>query len=86
MPKYIDAEVLKNNIHRCTWVHDMKCVEKFVDSLPTADVQEVRHGKWVMNERGVYECSVCGRVPTEEQKQYDQYCPNCGAKMEGEEE
>lgn len=39
--KYIDAEVLKNNMHKCTWVHDMKCVEKFVDMLPAADVVEV---------------------------------------------
>lgn len=39
--KYIDAEVLKNNIHKCEWVHDIKSVGKFVDRLPAADVVEV---------------------------------------------
>ena len=60
--------------------------------FPTADVVEVRHGKWVHSEiedddwgRIFHEwtCSVCGysvaHNPTGEN-----YCPNCGAKMGGE--
>lgn len=41
MIKYIDAEVLKNNMHKCIWTQDMKSVEKFVDGLPAADVEKV---------------------------------------------
>lgn len=74
MSKYIDAEVLKNNIHKCNWVHDSKSVEKFVDKLPAADVQEVRHGRWELYDI----CSVCGA----QAEQQTNYCPNCGAKMD----
>ena len=51
-------------------------------SLIDQGYEKIRHGRWVMNERGVYECSICGRVPTAEQKQYDRYCSWCGAKMD----
>lgn len=38
----------------------------------------VRHGKWIVSPNLV-ECSLCGRLYT-----YDHnYCPNCGAKMDG---
>ena len=61
-------------------------------TAPAADVVKVRHGKWVHSEiedddwgRIFHEwtCSVCGysvaHNPTGEN-----YCPNCGAKMDGE--
>lgn len=38
MRKYIDEEVLKNNMHKIVWTQDMKSVEKFVDGLPAADI------------------------------------------------
>lgn len=41
-----------------------------------ADVQRVRHGKWVDGMK----CSECGQVDTTKPN----YCPNCGAKMDGE--
>lgn len=56
--------------------------------LPAADVAPVRHGRWI--DKGEYAvCTECGgRSGT----QYDgvepiplmtQFCPNCGAKMDG---
>lgn len=53
---------------------------------PAADVVEVVHGEWVKDTTfdlcGIdyYKCSVCGK---EQQIEYP-YCPNCGAKMDGE--
>lgn len=62
---------------------------------PTADVVEVKHGKWLVIEDnkglwsggGHYECSACrsgfsfsGFFELDEQP----YCPHCGAKMDGE--
>lgn len=41
-----------------------------------ADVQRVRHGEWVDGMK----CSECGQVDTTKPN----YCPNCGAKMDGE--
>lgn len=45
----------------------------------TADVQEVRHGKWIKskNER---KCSLCGYFYFTNTKNFN-FCPNCGAKM-----
>lgn len=56
--------------------------------LPRADVVEVRHGRWEKKDDpyGYFDkipvCSECG-CTTELRKQYP-YCPNCGAKMDGE--
>lgn len=53
--------------------------------LPAADVAPVVHGRWVpakapfMNE--CEDCSVCG-YRTVWGHRYN-YCPNCGAKMDG---
>ena len=64
-----------------------------LDSIPTVDVQPVQHGKWIEQEDpyiNTYECSNCGRwftldYGTPKENNYS-YCPNCGAKMEGENE
>ena len=57
------------------------------------DTEVVRHGRWI--DKGYITtaygsidtgcCSVCGvvDVPIEP---YDDYCPNCGAKMDGDEQ
>ena len=47
------------------------------------DVAPVRHGHWIECNYGLtFECSEC-KYPTE--YNLTDYCPNCGAKMEGEE-
>lgn len=46
----------------------------------TADVAEVRHGKWIDKET-CYVCSLCGRV----ERVKEPYC-HCGAKMDGKEQ
>lgn len=93
MTKYKDADELLKRLNSCkypaekttkrqvTYNYAISQACRIVDALPAADVVEVRHGRWVMNERGVYECSICGRVPTAEEKQYDRYCSWCGAYM-----
>lgn len=56
---------------------------KIFDEQPTADVQEVRHGRWKerMSTLSSVKCSECGNS-----YEYDTaYCPSCGARMEGEE-
>lgn len=57
-----------------------------VDICPTADVVEVRHGRWEHDGSELkyrFLCSECGYklmdVPTN-------YCPNCGAKMDEKEQ
>ena len=46
--------------------------------VPAADLQEVKHGQWA----GTV-CTNCGESTS---FYYDcDYCPNCGARMDGEE-
>ncbi len=59
-----------------------------IAAVPAADVVEVRHGEWVVKDLNnpLYEskkaphCSVCGEMSF---IRWD-YCPDCGAKMNGE--
>lgn len=53
------------------------------------DVQPVKHGKWEVGDisyrypSGVHYCSVCDYIdPFSTGSMH--YCPNCGAKMDGE--
>lgn len=52
------------------------------DCIPAADVAPVRHGKWIKKPyqrcSGRY-CSVCDCFEPNERN----YCPDCGAKMDG---
>lgn len=55
-----------------------------IDLMPDADVAPVVHGRWVNG----CQCSVCGDSHgpyNSRHKPYYNYCPNCGAKMDGEE-
>ena len=64
-------------------VNDAETCEDFKNE---ADYAEVRHGKWKMNfGRGygekLYFCSLC--IEGDSDTGHDNYCPNCGAKMDG---
>lgn len=53
---------------------------RLIDAQPTADVVEVKHGRWIKHE--LYdECELC-HVKT---IYGGNYCPNCGARMDGKE-
>ena len=61
-----------------------------IRELPAADVAEVVHGQWLLDSRWPSwqhrECSLCKitfKRTTEVEDQYWQYCPNCGARMDG---
>lgn len=60
------------------WDEALSCIEK----IPAADVAPVVHGRWIMHddEFGLTcECSAC-HIETMGD---GNYCPNCGAKMDG---
>lgn len=52
-----------------------------IDYLPAADVAEVMHAKWIKHE-GYDECEVCHSKTI----YGSNYCPNCGARMDKEDE
>jgi hypothetical protein len=63
-----------------------------VETCPAADVVEVVHGYWIDKCTGAYGrmqswCSACGKhsgIGGIESNRHKPYCPNCGAKMDGE--
>ena len=63
---------------------------KVLDTVPTADVQEVRHEKWLYEASDIgwtdYKCSACGNIISTVAQDEDlySYCPYCGAKMDKE--
>ena len=56
-----------------------------LNEMPAADVAPVRHGRWI-NENFYTHCSACGKMAIYDkygQEVESDYCPNCGAKMDG---
>lgn len=89
MARYIDADALLERMKRDPL---FTLVEKYgvsgvIEAEPTADVAEVKHGKWIYTmeilERGGHisasKCSVCKKLIFPHSK--PNYCPNCGADM-----
>lgn len=93
MTKYIDADaLLKGAILRVEGnfeYHGKKVPfsaipEQTIRDCPSADVAEVVHGVWDDSYDGITPyCSVCKRSHRMMNRTPD-YCPNCGAKMDGE--
>lgn len=88
MAEYVEREkVLSKAAPVAGCFSDMISVYDVI-MLPTADVAPVRHGRWE-KQSGLYSCSECGKTcPYDVQADVIEYwacnyCPNCGAKMDG---
>lgn len=86
MSRYIDADKLSEMIEaRGKMLVEGKeafyYIANWLNKLPPADVAEVKYGEWVHGEC-VLHCSECG-VETYPEN-ITPYCPNCGARMDGE--
>ena len=58
------------------------------NKMPTIEAEPVRRGHWVGIDDFPYEtweCDKCGYIHEELGGWVPNYCPDCGAKMEGEE-
>ena len=60
-----------------------------IRELPAADVAEVRHGRWIdaypdIEPNPMFMYGICSECGFEQGiSKYLNYCPNCGAKMDG---
>lgn len=66
-------------------------IRQNIKDMPTVDAVDVAHGRWIHQEeyiRGIsdhqYVCSVCGHLYWNARIPNFKYCPNCGAKMDGD--
>ena len=61
-----------------------------IDSAPAADVAPVRHGRWIdaypdIEPNPMFMYGICSECGFEQGiSKYLNYCPNCGAKMDGD--
>ena len=76
---------------------DSDSVIRVIEAIPSADVREVKRGRWLSMDgtetvvkmkygepQDSCRCSVCGEwlVASDEYAVIGNYCPNCGAQME----
>ena len=95
MDEYISKQAFKEKYLFCGWLPEMS--KKEFDDFPAADVVEVRHGRWVDENKNPVPwdecnskcpshsayCSECGEwlTASDEYPVTGLYCPNCGALM-----
>ena len=88
--RLIDADELNNLMGVSVNELFVKC---WLDRMPTIDAVPVKQGKWeqeevpfwivkgkVVSTATVHRCSVCELYEDKKTK----YCPNCGARMDGD--
>ena len=104
MADYISREALKEVFENadadvcesypdghCDWGFGRKNINDVIDGVPTADVEPVRHGRWILRKEHIYLadgvckewynffCSECDAPAPSGSPTC--FCPNCGAKM-----
>lgn len=93
MDDYIKREALRDALYDADAI-TMNGV-KILNQFPAADVEPVRHGRWIYIRKGYgeYECSVCHGVDSDCSDYYgahvvteQDYCPYCGSRMDGDDD
>lgn len=105
MARYIDADLMMADVQRylcancsvhcpSTSIKNSACdiaeCLRMIDNAPTANVEPMRHGRWIVNTHKdattigwhmMTECSECGYVVMVFTSTKN-FCANCGAKMD----
>lgn len=94
MAEYISREeTVKAFCEKCKGYYDGHCIHRgecdidVIKNAPAADVQPVKHGRWEnTNTPNQLRCSNCEIIHLIAQYPHGdiKYCPNCGARMDGE--
>lgn len=91
MKEYIERAAAIEAIRKYQYPYG---VEFLLSNIPAADVVEVRHGRWMTTDAYPHHlyCSVCYKTYAKNAKWVNEldlptnYCPNCGARMDKEDE
>jgi hypothetical protein len=90
MARYIDADALIKKGWRLERHAPSGAVisEMSIADVPTADVVEVRHGRWTLHKDGSGTCSECKKTQKNvwDYNSWQNYCGHCGARMDGDAE
>lgn len=99
MPRYKDADALRKAMYHEAFEKDSdeqrwdsgcwiryKLFERVFDSVPTIDVPDRKVGEWKLNKDGNWACPFCKFDPYHDNMKGMNYCPNCGARMKGEDD
>ena len=65
-------------------VHGARSAYQRIRAIPAADVAPVVHGRWLQSAGGWRRCSHCNEEEYLKDFENTNYCPNCGARMDGE--
>ena len=87
MAEYIEKETALEIVKRTSG--DYAAAFSEIAHLPAAAVAEVRHGRWLFKYPNGWACSRCGEwgLMIDNRGIYkSSYCPNCGARMDKEDE
>ena len=97
--EYIEREAVCYQLFKQTTIDGhpraIKRAAKIVADFPAADVAPVRHGRWINicgDRESPRQCSEClqdfdyidGICYLVSGQRLPQYCPNCGARMDGD--
>lgn len=91
MTDYIDREKIFSIWRSMPAPASVTSLAAAISQTPAADVAPVRHGRWLTTDAYPHHlyCSVCYKTYAKNAKWVNEldlptnYCPNCGAKMEG---
>lgn len=91
MADYIDREKIFSIWRSMPAPASVISLAAAISQTPAADVVEARHGRWLTTDAYPHHlyCSVCYKTYAKNAKWVNEldlptnYCPNCGAKMEG---
>lgn len=100
MTRLIDADMLYTDLVKMNDFGELSAKKaiRMVSKAPTVDALPVKHGKWIDPEtfkrmwfrHHIFECSVCRNILDMDGVNAGRgdanYCPNCGARMDEEEE
>ena len=80
--------VINSQIFDTEYPSELDELERLINELPALDVAPVVHAWWILKHVGVghyWECSACRTNPCIYVTENTKFCPNCGARMDGEE-
>ena len=94
--EYIEREVISEGIRKYYYKNPpnssyqegfdrgLDKAQRVILNAPVADVAPVRHGRWVCVDTDTEQFFLCNRCKKKEYWESN-YCPECGAKMDGAE-